>query len=676
MSKSKNINPLDILYGENNAQAAGTIRKYSIWSVVIDFSLLNISFFIVYFIKTSGVEVTEIYGSLLNKFYLTWIIILILFKKYNLNKYSTIKEGVLYLIRSQITFLYIISLIIVFVELHGYSRMQIFGTIAFFSAFEITAFLFYFRLTGNKSIQSLLLPEKKAGSRVNLFSFKVFFADIIIFIISFFLVNYFKRGNFLLTREYEEIFLVLLGVWFIVSLFTRKFNAHDYRNIYYAIAPFIKSFIIMFATMAAVVFAFRLFVYSRTQIFGSLLFMVILEVLLYYLYFILIRKPAKVRNAETLSAVRETLADELSENMQEITDPAFTSSVKSELEHRYLKKHPELYHFIDKNIKLDGIAPNCTEVLSTRTIFNIETIKSNSLKLFINLHKVNDFAQINRYFLNVHRMLKEKGYFVSKVETIVTHKKRFYKKMTPFLGKILYPLNFLYVRVMPKLSFTQKIYFAVSGGKNRVLSKAEVLGRLSFCGFKIVAEEEIEDSLYFIAQRMRKPVIKEIPYYGMVIKLPRVGFGGKIIYIRKFRTMHPYSDYLQDYVYRINKLQENGKFSNDFRITEWGYFFRKFWIDELPQLINFWQGDINLIGVRALSKHYFNLYPKDLQELRIKFKPGLIPPYYADMPKSFDEIVESERKYLLAKQRKPVITDIKYFFKAFYNIIFKKARSR
>jgi lipopolysaccharide/colanic/teichoic acid biosynthesis glycosyltransferase len=529
---------------------------------------------------------------------------------------------------------------------------------------------------GKKIISSLPPFEKISITGGNKFSPKVFFADLIIFIISFFLINYFKRGNFLFPHEYEEIFLILLGSWFVISLFTRKFNGHDYRNIYYAIAPFVKSFIILFSTIAVIVFLFRLFLYSRTQIFGTLALMFILEILLYYLYFILIRKPQKVNDIETLSAVRETISDELDDASSFNESKDSLSSVKNELKERYLKNNPELYDFIDKNIKLHKIDSDYTEVLSTRTVFNVETIKSNSLKLFVNLHKLNDFNQINRYFLHVHRTINERGYFVSNVETIVTHKKRFYKKMTPFLGKILYPLNFLYVRVMPKLSFTQKLYFSLSGSKNRVLSKAEVLGRLSFCGFKIVAEKEINDSLCFVAQKIRKPSFKENPYYGMIIKLPRVGFAGKIIHIRKFRTMYPYSDYLQDYVYRMNKLQENGKFSNDFRITEWGYFFRKFWIDELPQIINFWQGDINLIGVRALSHHYFSLYPKDLQELRVKFKPGLVPPYYADMPKSFEEIVESEKKYLRLKEQNPLSTDFKYFFKAFYNIFFKKARSR
>ena len=43
-----------------------------------------------------------------------------------------------------------------------------------------------------------------------------------------------------------------------------------------------------------------------------------------------------------------------------------------------------------------------------------------------------------------------------------------------------------------------------------------------------------------------------------------------------------------------------------------------------------------------LSKNYFNRYPKELQELRIKVKPGLVPPYYADLPKNFEEVNNSD----------------------------------
>ena len=98
--------------------------------------------------------------------------------------------------------------------------------------------------------------------------------------------------------------------------------------------------------------------------------------------------------------------------------------------------------------------------------------------------------------------------------------------------------------------------------------------------------------------------------------------------------------------------------------------------DELPELINLLKGDVRLFGVRPLSLDYYSRYPIELQKTRIKYKPGLIPPYYADMPKSFDEIIESERRYLQQKTCQPFYTDIKYFTKAMYNIVLKKARSK
>jgi len=92
-------------------------------------------------------------------------------------------------------------------------------------------------------------------------------------------------------------------------------------------------------------------------------------------------------------------------------------------------------------------------------------------------------------------------------------------------------------------------------------------------------------------------------------------------------------------------------------------------------LWNFLKGEIKLVGVRPLSYAKFYQYPPDLQKLRISSKPGLIPPFYKDLPKNFDELVESEKRYLLAYQKNPIKTDIKYLFYSLYNILIKQARS-
>jgi lipopolysaccharide/colanic/teichoic acid biosynthesis glycosyltransferase len=85
---------------------------------------------------------------------------------------------------------------------------------------------------------------------------------------------------------------------------------------------------------------------------------------------------------------------------------------------------------------------------------------------------------------------------------------------------------------------------------------------------------------------------------------------------------------------------------------------------------------MKLVGVRPLSRHYFELYKKEVQERRIKYKPGLIPPFYADMPDDLESIQASEIKYFESYDNRPVLTDFKYFCKSWWNILFRHARSR
>ncbi len=148
-----------------------------------------------------------------------------------------------------------------------------------------------------------------------------------------------------------------------------------------------------------------------------------------------------------------------------------------------------------------------------------------------------------------------------------------------------------------------------------------------------------------------------------------------MIKVYKLRTMHPYSEFIQDYIYKQHDLKDSGKFKDDFRITSWGAVCRTIWLDEFPMFINLFKGNMKLVGVRPLSRHYFELYNKGLQERRIKYKPGLIPPYYADMPSDLSAIQASENKYLDSYDRHPFRTDFRYFWKSWWNILFKHARS-
>jgi len=305
--------------------------------------------------------------------------------------------------------------------------------------------------------------------------------------------------------------------------------------------------------------------------------------------------------------------------------------------------------------------------------FKIDTVMD--LELIIREERINDIRYLNKYFESINRTLKIEGIFKGNVETYSVRRKRILKKFPVPFNKIYLFFDTLLVRVSPKLWITKNLYFIITNGKGRVLSKAETYGRLYSCGFEIIEEEYKNNKIYFTVKKVKEPFYDLNPSYGFLIKLNRIGKHGKPIRVYKLRTMRPYSEYLQEYVFKKNDLQEGGKIKDDFRISPHGKIFRKFWIDELPMLINILKGDIKIVGVRPISQHFFSLYSKELQEIRPQFKPGYIPPFYVDLPKTMDEIMASELKYLKAYAKAPLKTDIKYFFLSFKNVLFKGARS-
>lgn len=330
------------------------------------------------------------------------------------------------------------------------------------------------------------------------------------------------------------------------------------------------------------------------------------------------------------------------------------------------------FHFIKRHVNLTEVT---TALLATTTRFNVDKLPKNKYHAIINLKRVNDIRRINKFFEAVNAKLPIGGTFVSMAETYVNRRERILtKSLFPF-NWFQYSADVMVKRVFPKVPLTKQIYFYMTKGKNRVLSLAETFGRLYSCGFEIVDEQFISGHLFFVVRKTKQPFFPEKPTYGPLINLRRHGKDGKLFNVYKLRTMHAYSEYLQEYVYKRNQLDEGGKFKHDFRVTTEGKIFRKFWLDELPMIINIFKGDMKIVGVRPLSSHYFNLYSDELKEKRIKFKPGLIPPFYADMPKSLEEIMESEMRYLHAYEKSPFLTDFRYFFKAWTNIIIKKARS-
>jgi lipopolysaccharide/colanic/teichoic acid biosynthesis glycosyltransferase len=316
-----------------------------------------------------------------------------------------------------------------------------------------------------------------------------------------------------------------------------------------------------------------------------------------------------------------------------------------------------------------------TLIVSTTNKFNLtkNSIKHNAI---VNLSKVNNIRYINKFFNTVNNELENGDIFIGCGETFNARKERKKINKIPFLRSLYFAAEFVFLRVSPKIWGVKKIFFFVTRGRNRLLSKAEILGRLVSCGFEIVDYRTINGILYFVVRKIREPYKDINPSYGPLYKMPRVGKNGRIIGVYKFRTMHPYAEYLHDHILKINGYAESGKPANDFRLTPWGKVFRKYWIDEIPQLINVLKGEIKLVGVRPISQRFFQDIPSDLQKLRLPHKPGCIPPYVAlDKSGSVTDVLQAERQYLIDKTNHPYSTDISYFFNALFNIIVKQKRS-
>ncbi len=297
------------------------------------------------------------------------------------------------------------------------------------------------------------------------------------------------------------------------------------------------------------------------------------------------------------------------------------------------------------------------------------------VEVLLSKDHLNAIRYLNRYLREANAKLKQDGYFVCSFDTSQKRRAQIFSKFPKIIAYFFYSIDFLWHRVCSKLRLTRWFYYLCTKKVRKVFPRPEILGRLYFCGFEVVSEQYIHDRYCVIAQKKRQPST-EPHSYGLLIRLRRIGKDGKMFNVFKFRTMYAYSEYLQTYIYENNDLDVGGKFSDDYRITEWGHFLRKTWIDELPMFINIIKGQMKLVGVRPLSQQYYGLYSEELQQLRIKVKPGLLPPYYVDMPETLDEIQESEKRYLEAYLEHPFRTDWKYFWMIVDNIVFKGKRSK
>ncbi len=92
----------------------------------------------------------------------------------------------------------------------------------------------------------------------------------------------------------------------------------------------------------------------------------------------------------------------------------------------------------------------------------------------------------------------------------------------------------------------------------------------------------------------------------------RVGRGNKDFRLFKFRSMRVGAD-------KQGLITIGGR---DPRVTRSGYFIRKYKLDELPQLINVFLGDMSLVGPRPEVRKYVDMYTEEQLHV-LDVRPGI-----------------------------------------------------
>ncbi len=140
----------------------------------------------------------------------------------------------------------------------------------------------------------------------------------------------------------------------------------------------------------------------------------------------------------------------------------------------------------------------------------------------------------------------------------------------------------------------------------------------------------------------------------------RVGKNQKLFNIYKFRTMIPDAVNIGNGVYTEE---------NDPRITRIGRFLRKTSLDELPQLLNIFWGDMSFIGPRPTLEYQVKQY-SDFQKKRLIMKPGVtgLAQISGRNSISWPERIKYDVQYV---ENWSLGLDLKIFLKTFL-VIFKR----
>lgn len=295
-------------------------------------------------------------------------------------------------------------------------------------------------------------------------------SDIFILAISFLIMGLLKPAGLRSYIPSHSLFFgILVIIWLLVSLINGKMHRGKIINYSSLLTRVIGSNLISISITALLMYTFRDLEYSRTVVLGTALLATIIELILGGMYisykkailqdyedydsYIKYKKPSEY---ELVSEINERHINP--ENHTNV-HPSILKAIESEAGPEIAKSIAELV-----GPKLN----DHTAVLSTTSMFNITSLLSEQYAYIINLHRINDIKDLDKFIDSVNSKLVMKGHFLCFVETKDQRKRRILKKFPPLLNYIFYSFDFIIKRILPKLKATRPLYFFLTRGNNAV----------------------------------------------------------------------------------------------------------------------------------------------------------------------------------------------------------------
>jgi putative colanic acid biosynthesis UDP-glucose lipid carrier transferase len=390
-----------------------------------------------------------------------------------------------------------------------------------------------------------------------------FLADFISFNLAYCLANLIKFNVFwFVTKDYFVLQIVLNVLWFAIFFYSRLYEPNREMGLIDQLNRVFTNLILNLAIVFALWFVVKPYNYSREHLFFLYLFFSIYVIIWRTTWYYTIRYyRSRGFNYRNVLIVGRS---------KTTVDLAEYFEVNKGLGYRFLGFFDSSE---DSSRKLDNIDVLAIENYSTNNKVDIIFIYTPYLKDF-EIKELVDFAENNLIKVKLVSQVSDLGYRNINVSNYGS---------IPTLNITALPLDYIINR------FVKRFF-------DLVFSGAVILGLLSWL----------------------------VPLIGILIKLEssgpiffkqsRNGLNNKPFCIYKFRSMRMHNDHL------VKQAEKD-----DPRITRVGAFIRKTSIDELPQFINVFKGEMSVVGPRPHAVKHNEEFQRKIDRFiqRHAVKPGI-----------------------------------------------------